>query len=79
MTLPALTYHDAQCKVSHNAEERHESMEQQLAWDPTTPWQGGCNRVELHLQRNGDRWERSIDHDNYSDAPRTSSVYSTHT
>lgn len=69
MSLPALTYHDAQCKVSHNAEERHESMEQQLAWDPNTPWQDGCSGVELDLQRNGNRWEWSIDHDNYSDAP----------
>ncbi|WP_437922103.1 Ca2+-dependent phosphoinositide-specific phospholipase C [Sphingobacterium sp. LRF_L2] len=46
-----LRYSDISFKASHNSYERNESIEDQLKFDPSNPYQGGCLGLEFDIVR----------------------------
>lgn len=52
----------AQCKASHNSEERNETLAEQLTWDPKQPWQAGCRCLELDVAQSSTAWKWSVNH-----------------
>jgi hypothetical protein len=55
MPYTDLQYQNARLKASHNSYERKEDFHEQLLWDASQPWEGGCRALEcdIHLIDDG--------------------------
>jgi hypothetical protein len=49
-----LAYDVVSFKASHNSYQRDEDIHQQLAWDASSPAQGGCRGLEIDITRHSD-------------------------
>ncbi len=62
LTSPDVSLAFAQCKASHNSQERDESIAGQLDWDRREPWQSGCRCLELDLVQSTTSYAWSVQH-----------------
>lgn len=54
----SLRYNQVSFKASHNSYDRDETLVEQLHWNSSQPWQGGCRGLELDINQSssGNQW-----------------------
>ena len=61
--VAAVPYSQAQSKASHNSYDRDETIPEQLLWDRSETWQGGCRAIEYDIVQSKTDWRWSVQHD----------------